>query len=68
MKDEHYLELITEARTRNNLNWMAILRLALKHAPSETRALLREIKALDIDISYYTSRIANEDRTEADRT
>jgi hypothetical protein len=67
VSDQHYLDLITEARARNNLNWMEILRVALKHSPDETRSLLKQIKALDLDISYYTSRIANADSGKKDR-
>jgi len=67
MTNDHYLDLITKARAKNNINWMEILRVALKHAPDETRALLKQIKALDLDISYYTSRIANADCEQEDR-
>lgn len=65
--DEVSLNLIEEARAKNNGNWMNIIRLALKHAPDETRAILRSIKNTDLDISFYTSRIANADSETQDR-
>ena len=61
-EDETYLELIEEARSRNNINWMCILRIAMKHAPLETRAVLKSVRAIDMDIHYYTKMLANEDR------
>ena len=39
-KIEHFLNIIDEiekVRTRNNVNWMDILRLAITHAPDEAR-------------------------------
>ena len=37
---EHYLKIIDEiekVRTRNNVNWMDVLRLAFKHSPEEAK-------------------------------
>ena len=41
-KIEQYLKIIDEiekVRTRNNVNWMDILRLAFTHAPEEAKKL-----------------------------
>ena len=38
-------------RKKNNLNWMDILRLAMKHAPSETKKILKKINSFDKKIS-----------------
>ena len=38
MQIEHYLKIIDEIekiRTKNNVNWMDVLRLAFMHAPDE---------------------------------
>ena len=43
---EYYLEVIDEiekVRTRNNVNWMDILRLAIKHSPEEAKLLMKRI-------------------------
>ena len=40
---EYYLEIIDEiekVRTRNNVNWMDVLRLAFKHSPEEAKLLM----------------------------
>ena len=42
---EHYLKIIDEIeklRTKNNVNWMDILRIAFKHSPEESRQLWAE--------------------------
>ena len=39
-KVDHYLKIIDEiekVRTKNNVNWMDILRLAFKHSPEEAK-------------------------------
>ena len=38
-------------RKKNNLNWMDILRLAMKHAPVETKKILKKINYFDKKIS-----------------
>lgn len=55
---ETLLNLIEQTRSVNNVNWMGILRLAMKHAPEETKGLLRAIRASDQDIAYYTEQLS----------
>ena len=46
---EHYLNIIDEIekiRTKNNVNWMDVLRLAFKHAPEEAKELMKKIDVL----------------------
>ena len=41
---EHYLKIIDEiekVRSKNNMNWMDILRLAFIHAPDEAKKLMK---------------------------
>ena len=38
-------------RKKNNLNWMNILRLAMKYAPEETKKILKKINNYDNKIS-----------------
>ena len=42
---------IEDLRKKNNINWMNILRLALKHNPKETKKLLKKINTFDKKIS-----------------
>ena len=47
MKEDtnHYLDIIDQiekVRSRNNVNWMDVLRLAFKYAPDEARALMKK--------------------------
>ena len=41
------LNKIEKARRQNNVNWMDILRIALKNAPNETIKLMRKINKKD---------------------
>ena len=48
---EAIIKQITNARKKNNINWMNILRLALKYNPKETKKLLKKINSFDKKIS-----------------
>ncbi len=53
-RTEHYLRIIDEVervRTRNNVNWMDVLRLAFRYAPDEARELMKKINQEDDRIS-----------------
>ena len=53
-KTEHYLKIIDEienVRSRNNVNWMDILRLAFIHAPEDAKRLMKKINSHDDQIS-----------------
>ena len=44
--DKNYTDIIDQiekVRSRNNKNWMDILRLAFKHSPKEAAAVVAEI-------------------------
>ena len=40
-----------KVRSKNNVSWMDVLRLAFKHAPEESKKLVRKINELDTEIS-----------------
>ena len=63
-----WVDYIQMVRANNNRHWMDILRLALKHAPDEAKAILREIRANDIRISEATGELANADSGQEDWT
>lgn len=45
------IDEIEKIRTKNNVNWMNLLRVALKADPENTMALVREINTSDNQIS-----------------
>ena len=54
LKIKKYLSIINKiekVRTKNNVNWMDVLRVALKHAPDETIKLMKNINQKDKKIS-----------------
>lgn len=56
------LEIIDEVeniRTKNNVNWMDILRLAFKHAPEDARKLMGRVNEYDGRISALLTELAN---------
>ena len=59
-KIEQYLKIIDEiekVRTRNNVNWMDVLRLAFTHAPEEAKDLMKKINTADDEISELLKRL-----------
>ncbi len=48
---------IESTRSKNNINWMNILRVAMKHSPRETKNLLRSINTHDRKISKLLKKI-----------
>lgn len=58
---EHYLRIIDEiekVRTKNNVNWMDVLRLAFTHAPEEAKKLMKEIDHEDNRISELVKKLS----------
>ena len=56
---EDYLKIIDEiekVRSRNNVNWMDILRVAFRHAPDEARIIMGKINSEDKEWSKIGSR------------
>lgn len=56
------LEIIDEVenvRTKNNVNWMDILRLAFKHAPEDARILMGRVNEYDGRISELLKELSN---------
>ena len=51
---------ITAARTKNNLNWMSILKLALEKSPNIAKPIVADIKNLDSQISALTNKLLQE--------
>ena len=54
------IDQIQAIRSKNNKCWMDIMRVAMKHAPKDTKALLREIEINDREISALNSQLGQE--------
>jgi hypothetical protein len=48
MTDEEIVGRIAAIRAKNNMPWMTILRIALRHAPIETKEALKDILVNDM--------------------
>jgi hypothetical protein len=60
LKVKKYLQAINKiekARSKNNINWMDILRVALNHAPDKTIKLMKKINKKDQKISSLFNKI-----------
>ena len=57
MNDLEVIDAIEEVRSKNNVNWMDILRLALKPAPEETKDLIKKINKSDNEISNLLGKL-----------
>jgi len=58
---EHYLKIIDEVekvRTKNNVNWMDLLRLAFTYAPEEAKKLMKKIDHEDNRISDLIKKLS----------
>ena len=57
----NYLKIIDQiekVRTKNNINWMDILRIAISHAPTETRKVMKKINTEDRLISELFQKLS----------
>lgn len=58
---DYYLEIISEiekVRTKNNVNWMDVLRLAFKTSPNEAKKLMKKINYEDDRISELFKKLS----------
>lgn len=56
--DTKIIEQITEARKKNNYNWMAILKLAIQVAPDKAKKILNKINHQDKKISQLVKKLS----------
>jgi hypothetical protein len=62
MSKKNYNKIINQIqkiRTKNNKNWMDLLKLAFKHAPNESSKILKRINLADKKISNYIEKLGN---------
>ena len=62
-KDKKYyldiIDQIEEIRSKNNSNWMDILRLAFLNAPSEAGSIMAKIYSSDEEISKLAKKLSS---------
>tara|TARA_B100001057_G_C22755878_1_gene913731 strand:+ start:726 stop:926 length:201 start_codon:yes stop_codon:yes gene_type:complete len=59
---KYYLKIINKiqkVRSKNNLNWMGILKLSFKYSPKEAVKLVRKINSDDKKISSLLKKLSN---------
>ena len=57
--DSEIIDEVEKVRTKNNVNWMDILRLAFIHAPDEARKLMGRVNKYDSKISKLLTELSN---------
>jgi hypothetical protein len=60
-KIQKYLKIIDsieKTRSKNNVNWMDILRLSIKNAPDETIKIMKKIDSKDNKISNLFKKLS----------
>ena len=58
-KANKIIKEIENTRSKNNKNWMDLLRLAFKHAPHKAKKVLKEINKNDQKISKLLKRVSS---------
>ncbi len=58
MTDLEIIDKIEKIRSKNNINWMNILRVAFKHAPDEARQIISKINSDDQQISQLLKKLS----------
>lgn len=59
-KYDKIIDQIENVRSNNNINWMAILRLAFKYAPDEAKKLMKKINSQDKKISNLLNKLSKD--------
>lgn len=58
MTDIEIIDKIEKIRSKNNINWMNILRLAFKYSPDEARKIVKKINLDDTEISSLLKKLS----------
>ena len=58
MTDLEIINKIEKVRSKNNINWMNILRLAFKYAPEEAREIVSKINSDDQRIGELIKKLS----------
>lgn len=60
VKIDDTLSLIEQTRSKNNVNWMALLRICVEKDPEVSKPIINEILRLDREISDLTAKLVSE--------
>ena len=60
MDDSALINQVEDIRRANNGLWIQLLRIALEHAPKQTKAVLKQINFNDSEISKLLKQVAGE--------
>ena len=60
MTDLEIINKIEEIRSKNNINWMNVLRLAFKYAPDEAREIVSKINVDDNRIGELLKKLSDD--------
>ena len=66
-KENYYLKIINKiekVRSKNNVNWMGLLKLAFRHAPEEASKLMQRVNSEDKKISFLLSKLSSKKKFE----
>ena len=58
MTDLEIIDAIEKVRSKNNINWMNVLRLAFKYSPSEARDIVAKINEDDKKIGNLLKQLS----------
>tara|TARA_B100000579_G_C22780496_1_gene829005 strand:+ start:843 stop:1034 length:192 start_codon:yes stop_codon:yes gene_type:complete len=61
-KNKNYIKIINDIekiRSKNNINWMKILKIAFKHSPEETANVMSNIYNSDNKISKLVKKLTS---------
>ena len=58
MTDLEIIDKIEKIRSKNNINWMNIMRLAFKYAPDQARSIVSKINTDDNKISDLLKKLS----------
>jgi len=61
MTDEELLDQITRVRAQNNVNWVELLRIALRADPKATKEVLGKVLIMDLQVSRLTRALSATD-------
>jgi len=58
LTDMEIIDKIQDIRSKNNVNWMDILRLAFRDSPEEARQLMGKVNEYDAEIAALLRQLA----------
>lgn len=60
-RHDRIIDKIESVRVNNNVLWMNILRVAIREAPEETKALFKKVQENDLKVVEYSKELVADD-------